>query len=231
MYRVTRAYKDGRAVMYYDIVDVVEHTTQEKVHKDKIVKLAEDGQIKDCKIQWWEGKSIVRLADKNIPIVKIENGQVIEVERRVRGVVNSKNGAVKNNEHKNNISTKNEKIVDMSSQAVVVGKLGTKKPKESTAFGYDKSIAIEAQHLKSTVRLSEFSTLDDLFTAMAKDFNVKNIEDYRKAISKKVKLDRKISSIAQMEVHRVQDAMCTYLMNMANKETQEAYIKYRVTYM
>ena len=32
MYRVTRAYKEGRAVLYYDIVDVMENTTREKVN-------------------------------------------------------------------------------------------------------------------------------------------------------------------------------------------------------
>ena len=66
---------------------------------------------------------------------------------------------------------------------------------------------------------------------MAKDFNIKKVEEYRAAINKKIKLDRKISSLAQMEVQRLQDAMCTYLMNMANKETQEAFLKYRVTYI
>lgn len=231
MYRVTRAYKEGRAVLYYDIVDVMENTTREKVHKDDIVKLTEDGQIKDCKIQWWEGKPIVRLADKNIPIVKIEGGQAIEVERRVKGIVNSKSQGIKNTEHTNNISTKKEKIVDISDKDVVVGRLATKRPKDTIAFGYDRNLVIEAQQLKSSVKLSSFNTLDDLFNTMAKDFNIKKVEEYRAAINKKIKLDRKISSLAQMEVQRLQDAMCTYLMNMANKETQEAFLKYRVTYI
>lgn len=229
MYRVTRAYKEGRAVLYYDIVDVMENTKREKVHKDEIVKLTENGQVKDCKIQWWEGKSIVRLADKSIPIVKIEDGQAIEVERRSRN--NSNSGEVKNNIHTSNISTKNEKTVDISDKAVVVGKLATKRPKETIAFGYDKTAVIEAQQLKSTVQLSKFDTINDLFNEMAKDFGVKNIEVYREAIGKKIRLDRKISSVAQMEMRKMQDAICTYLMNMANKEINEAWLKYSVTYM
>lgn len=233
MFRITKGYKEGRAVMYYDLVDVVENTTREKVHKDEVVKLTEDGQIKDCKIQWWEGKPIVRLVDKNIPVIKIESdGKVVEVERRTRTASSNVDiNEDRNNLHRNNISTKNEKIVDISDKAVIVGKLATKRPKETIAFGYDRSYVLEAQQLKSTVQLKKFETLNDLFTEMAKDFNVKRVEEYRKEVSKKIKLDRKLTSIAQMETHKIQDALCTYLMNMANKETQEAFLKYRVKYI
>ena len=222
MFRITRAYKEGRAVLYYDMVDTKDNSKRDKVHKDEVVKLSENGQIKDCRIQWWEGKPIVRLSDKDIPIVKIEGGQAVDVKRTVR---NDKAVEVKE-------SVKvEEEIIDISSKAVVVGKLATKKPKLDIGFGYDKSNMTDAQNLKSTVNKKEFSTLNDLFNQMVKEFNLRDVEVYRKEISKKISLNRIVANIPSIEYLNIQDRMCLYLSNMAYKEINETYIKYRVMQM
>lgn len=213
MWKITKGYKVGRAVMFYDLQENLDNIVKEKVHKDEVVKMCENGQIHNTKIQWWEGKPIVRCSD-TFQIVKVDNsGEVIgQVE------------AVKRN---SNITEK-EIIKDISSKAVVVGKLAKKK-KESIAYGgYDKSYETEQSHLQSSVNYSKIETVGALFVIIAEDYKLQNTEEYLKQFSKKVNPDKKLSSMAKNMVMSIQDSINTYLMNMAYKEIQETWVKYRV---
>ena len=60
MWKITKGYKQGRAVMFYDIVNLTSNEEKVAVSKDVIVSMCEAGEIKDTKVQWWKGKSIVR---------------------------------------------------------------------------------------------------------------------------------------------------------------------------
>lgn len=224
MLKITRGYKQGRAVICYDVFNTENNTTRERVAKDEVVKICESGEVIGAKIQWWEGKAIVRLADKNIPILRLNDNN--EVVGCVPQVTRGNSNGVSKTENKN--SAKPEKVVDVSSKSEVVGKLA-KRPKNETIFaGYDTKNLVEQHELKASISYEKMVTLEDLFMQMTKEFNVKNTEVYRSALSKKIKLNKKISEINRTTLYSIQDAMATYLMNMANMEVRDAYNKYKV---
>lgn len=214
MLEITKGYKVGRAVTYYDLLDRYGNTTQERVHKDDIVKMAEAGQIKNTKIQWWEGKPIVRCTDSFV-VVKMEaNGEVVgHVEKAKRTVESVK---------------VEEAIIDVSSKAKVVGKL-TKKKKDSIAFcGYDRQYEVEQCQLQSEINYSKIETVGDLFMQIANEYKLRDKEVYLEQFAKKVNPSKKLSGMARNMIVSMQDNINTYLMNMAYKEIQETWMKYRV---
>lgn len=215
---ITKQYKVGRAVMFYDVTDPVDNKTTEMVPKDEVVKQCENGQLGNVKIQWWEGKPIVRLQSNNIPIIKLGNaGNVLgTAERVVRG---------KNRE---DASVGRETSISVADKAVVVGKVVNKRPKKETVYaGYDLRNTAEQGQLNSSIDYRSMRTLNDLFTTMATDFKLKNTEVYRESLGKKIKLSRDISSYSKDNLMEIQLSMATYLMNMASIEIRDTYIKYR----
>lgn len=213
MWKITKGYKEGRAVMYYDLSDTVDNTLREKVHKDEVVKLCENGMIHNTKIQWWEGKPIVRCSD-SFEIVKLGNS----------GEVLGKVDTVK----RNSKVAEKEKQAEQAIRAEVVGKL-SKKKKESIAYaGYDRQFEVEQFQVQSSINYSTIDTVGALFVMIANDYKLKDTEEYLKQFAKKVNPDKKLSSMAKNMVLSIQDSISTYLMNMAYKEIKETWIKYRV---
>lgn len=224
MLEIVKGYKVGRAVLFYDLLNPVTNTTQTKVSKDEVVKLCEAGEINNTKIQWWEGKPIVRCGNKNLPIVKVsEDGSTTETVTPVKRTSKTQHTEAKTS----------ETVKDVSSKAVVVGKL-TKKKKESIAFdsaaygGYSTSYLNEQYALRSTINYKEIKTVKDLFMSMAEDYRLTHTDEYLKQFSKKVNPDRKISEMAQQMLFSIQNSINTYLMNMAYKELNEVFVKYRM---
>lgn len=221
MLTITRQYKKGRAVILYDLTDALENKTVERVTKDEVVKQCENGQIHNAKIQWWEGKPIVRLQSANVPIVKIDDsGEIIgTAEKAVRGT------------NKKEASTpKEQKVTDVSSKGTVIGKINKSRiSKESISYaGYDYRNIVEQQELSKSIDYSKIETLNDLFSNIALEFHLQRTEEYRNQISKKVNLDKKISSLQQSYLAAIQSSMATYMMNMAHDEINKTYIKYNV---
>lgn len=213
MYKITKGYKEGRAVMYYDLSDTVDNTLREKVHKDEVVKLCEDGQVHNTKIQWWEGKAIVRCSD-TFEVVKIDNS----------GAVLCKVESVKRNSKNSEKCDKQEAVVKYE----VVGKL-RKKKKESIAYnGYDKQFEVDQMQVQNSIDYAKIETVGAMFMTIADEYKLKNTDKYLEQFAKKVNPEKKLSSMARSMVLSIQDSICTYLMNMAYKEIQETWIKYRV---
>lgn len=220
MFRITKAYKQGRGVLFYDLTDEVEHSVIEKVHKDEVVKLCEDGQVYNTKIQWWEGKPIVRIGDKNIPIIRVDEagafiGNVAPVTRN----------------HSNSLNKSNEdaKTIDISAKAKVVGKLSNKKPKNNITYhGYDTKYVVEQQELSSTIDYSKYNTLGDLFVGMVKDYGLKDGVAYLEQFAKKVDLNKEIKGMNKSILLSIQNSINIYLMNMASKEMNDTFLKYNI---
>ena len=221
MWELTKGYKQGRAVMYYDIVDALDKKKREMVHKDEIVKLTEAGQVSNAKIQWWEGKPIVRLQNSTIELVKVDENKVVVGVAQVA----SRSG---NGQSTTQVSSKNEKVIDVSSKAVVVGKVNSKKAaKQNLAYtGYDTNYVVEQQNANNTVDLTGVNTVGDLFVTVAKEFNLRKVDVYLTEFNKKIRLDKPLSSFHNTEVKGLQSSIATYLMNMAHNEINEVYLKY-----
>lgn len=218
--QLVRGYKQGRGVMFYDVAEIDGSCVKQMVPKSEVVELCNSGQITNAKIQMWEGKAIVRCSNKQLPLVKIDaNKNIIgEASHSVR----STNSIVGN--------TRNEKIVSVSNKAEVVGKLynSSRKPKRNTAFdGYcTKNKDIENTGAIN-VSFDNCDSVEDMFNMIASDFNVVNIEEYRKQFGKKVKLNRKLNTIRASDIRVLKEAIATYIMNMAYDEIQETYLKYK----
>ena len=127
-------------------------------------------------------------------------------------------------------NTEKEKAVDISSKAKVVGKISkTSKKKESIAYGgYDKQLEVEQAQAQTSINYAAIDTVGALFITIAREYNLKHTDEYLKQFAKKINTEKKISSMAQSMVLAIQDSINTYLMNMANREVQETWIKYRV---
>lgn len=208
MWKITKGYKEGRAVMYYDLTNSADNKVRTKVHKDEVVKLCEGGQIHNTKIQWWEGKAIVRCSDK-FEIIKADSSTVVTVQKR-------------------SSSSKDKEAEKVTVKSMVVGKLNPKK-KDSVAYGgYDKKLENQQLVAQSNVNHSDMETIKDLFMSIANDYKLTNINEYINQFSKKVNLDKKLSSMAKNNILAIQDSINTYLMNMAYKEIQETWLKYSV---
>jgi hypothetical protein len=214
MWEIKKGYKVGRAVMFYDLVNLMDNQLREKVSKDEVVKLCESGEVQNTKIQWWEGKPIVRCGNKDLPIVKIsEQGEVIGIAETA----------------KRNCSSKQSVQADVSSKAVVIGKLANKKKKEDISYvGYAKENVQEQCKLRSTINYNEIDTVGCLFVTIAKEYKLTRVDEYLKQFAKKMNPDKKLSSMAQSTVASVQGCINTYLMNMAYMEIAEVNKKYSV---
>lgn len=216
MLKIVKGYKQGRAVMFYDLADEFGKVTHERLDKDSVVKMCESGEVCNAKIQWWEGKPIVRCADKNLPLVKLgENNEVM--------------GAVAHRSRNNIGSTVNETVVHEKAivESTVVGKLADKKPKKQISFdGYAIGNVVEQRAKASELFTLNFNTIEDMFVYIANDFGIKNVDLYKKEISKKIKLERLASSVSPMQLRMMQYSIATYLMNMKYNEIADAYTKY-----
>lgn len=221
MLEITKGYKEGRAVMYYDLFDAMEQKTTEKVHKDDVVKLCEENKVNNAKIQWWEGKPIVRVKG-NIELVKL--GQSGNVEGAIQK-------SVRNTQKQENEKREEHTGVEVSvaDKAVVVGKLRSSRPKlkEQQAYiGYSMDNIYERRKLNSTVTYDGLNTLADLFDKIADEYKVNGRETYKKNFGKKIDITKKISGLQREYVLKVQAEMAVYLVNMAQLEIQEVYLKY-----
>ena len=225
MYQITRGYKQGRAVLYYDVVDPVENKTTEMVPKDNIVKMCTDGQISNAKIQWWEGKPIVRCENKQLPLVRVdENGNIIGIATQA---VRSGEKVQRDSQIGTQRSTR-EAVISVADKAVEVGKVSTRRPKRNIAYGgYDPKNLLEQQDLSRTIDLSGLRTIGDMFDYIAKDFRVQQVEKYKAEFGKKVKLDKELSGIGASQLRAIQYGAATYLMNMLYDEIAEVYMKWQ----
>ena len=225
MYQITRGYKQGRAVLYYDVVDPVENKTTEMVPKDNIVKMCTDGQISNAKIQWWEGKPIVRCENKQLPLVRVdENGNIIGVATQA---VRSGERAQRSSQTSTQRSAR-EAVISVADKAVEVGKVSTRRPKRNIVYGgYDPKNVLEQQDLSRTIDLSGLRTVGDMFEYIAKDFRVQQVEKYKAEFGKKVKLDKELSGIGTAQLRAIQYGAATYLMNMLYDEIAEVYMKWQ----
>lgn len=225
MYQITRGYKQGRAVLYYDVVDPVENKTTEMVPKNNIVKMCTDGQISNAKIQWWEGKPIVRCENKQLPLVRVdENGNIIGIATQA---VRSGEKVQRDSQIGTQRSTR-EAVISVADKAVEVGKVSTRRPKRNIAYGgYDPKNVLEKQDLSRTIDLSGLRTIGDMFDYIAKDFRVQQVEKYKAEFGKKVKLDRELSGIGTAQLRAIQYGAATYLMNMLYDEIAEVYMKWQ----
>lgn len=220
MFEITRGYKKGRAVMFYDLLNPIEGKTNSMVPKDEVVTLCEDGKISNAKIQWWEGKPIVRVQTRELPLVKVDdNGTIVgTAHQAIRG--NSANNST--------IKRDTQPILDVSSKAKVVGKLSKRKPKVNISYGgYNTEYIIEKQELHSKINYNNLETIGDLFDKIANEFGIKQSEVYKAEFNKKVNINKKIESISNSMLLAIQSSMATYLMNMAHNEINQVYIKYK----
>lgn len=213
MFNIVKGYKQGRAVMFYDLAETDGSLAKEMVEKASVVKMCDNGEIANAKVQWWEGKAIVRCSDKKLPLVRIDdNGNIIGVAEQ----------AVRNS---NNQAIKNEQAVCNNT---VVGKVSTKRAtKRNIAYGgYDRKNLVEKLEINKSVDISGLDTVSDLFDYIAKDFRVQQVEKYKNEFGKKVKLGAKLSSIGQNQLKAIEYGAATYLMNMLYDEIGEVYSKW-----
>lgn len=221
MYQITRGYKQGRAVLFYDIIDPLENKTSEMIPKDNIVKMCTDGQISNAKIQWWEGKPIVRCENKQLLLVRVdENGKIIgAATQAVRGLGKTQG---------TNYRGTKEVEISVADKAVVVGKISTRKPKRNTSYaGYDTRYTLEQHEAARTIDLTGLITVGDMFDYIAKDFRVRQVDKYKSEFGKKVKLDKKLKDIGPSQIKAIQYGAATYLMNMVYDEIADIYLKWQ----
>lgn len=203
MYKITKGYKVGRGVAFYDLVDTLKEKERTKVEKDEVVKMCDNGEIENAKIQWWEGKPIVRCSDKHLEIVKISStGNIVASTTVV-------------------VRKKEEKMPESK----VVGQLNKKKAaKRNIEFNSYKDQ--KAVNIYKRIDLTEVVTISDLFDKVATDFGARYKDEYKKKFGAKIKLERKVSEIAREQLLNIQAAMATYIMNMMYDEIAEVYTKY-----
>lgn len=228
MYEITKGYKQGRSVLFYDITDVMSKETREKVDKDTVVKLAEAGEVKDTKIQWWQGKAIVR-SNTKFDILKLNDsgevvGQAPVVTRSRSGV---KSAAQVCKEVYDMYPPENS--IDVSDKATVIGSIKTKRKRNEKVFaGYDMANVREVRENKPNFKFDKDSTIGNMVLDMIKDFGLKDTETYYQQLAKKVDMSKKVETTNKAMVAGIQRSVATYLMNMANLETRETYLKYTV---
>lgn len=221
MYTLTKGYKQGRAVMFYDLSESNGTSVKEMVSKDEVVKLCEDGKISNAKIQWWEGKAIVRCSNKQLPLVKVnDDGAVIGVATQA-----VRSGSI-NTDRADKAVRASENNIDISSKAQVVGKVSNKKKRNISFSGYNTKNVLEQHTLSKSIDLSGLNTVEDLFDYIARDFRVQQIDKYKAEFGKKIKLDRELSSIGGNQLKAIEYSAATYLMNMLYDEIQEVYMKW-----
>lgn len=218
MLNIVKGYKQGRAVMFYDLAEVDGSSAREMVSKEEVVNLCSNGEIANAKIQWWEGKAIVRCNNKHLPLVKInDSGEVIGTATQ----------AVRGGE-KREATPHTEKVVSVANKAVVAGKVTTKRTKRNISYaGYDTKNLLDKQELSKSINLVGVDTVSDLFDMIAKDFRVQQVDKYKAEFGKKVDLKKKVSDIGGTQLKAIQYGAATYLMNMLYDEVAEVYMKWQ----
>jgi hypothetical protein len=228
-FEITKGYKQGRAVSFYDLFDAMENKSRTKVTKDEVVKMCESGQVTNATIQWWQGKAIVRLKSDNIPLEKLDkDGTVLgEAHRAIRNPNNHINQNTVAPRPRVISETDDTVTVDVLPSARVVGRISNKTKKANVSFaGYDYKNVTEQLQLSTQIDYSKLENIESLFDMIASDFHLENIDIYKKAVSKNLKLDKKIKSMSSGEIVAVQSSLATYLMNMVYEEIGKKYIKY-----
>lgn len=214
MYQITKGYKQGRGIAFYDLSALSGELVAEKVEKDKVVTFCTQGEISNAKIQWWEGKPIVRLSDKNILLVKIdatgkEAGEIQKVTRT---------------------QIKEDDCIDNSKvpESKIVGQINNKKTtkREVVYAGYDRKNIENQVNTKAGVNFSVFNTVGDMVEALMDEFKLRDKDTYRKEVNKKIKLDKPLSSMNSVAVNGIASSLATYFMNMAMHEINMTYLKY-----
>lgn len=240
MYDIIKQYQVGRGVAYYDIQDVADGTVKEKVSKSDIVKACEAGQIHNAKIQYWEGSAIVRLSSDDVPKVKLIRSQDGSEEEVAVGKVTRNHSKTTSSKSMAPGKVATGKVGSVTYQMTkndddvckipsrVVGKLDPKKARRELAYtGYDPK-ALTAQMLEqSKMEYKSFDTLLDMLNSMMEQFKISDKITCTDRISKKLKLGRKVSGIAQGELAAIQDSLAVYLMNFAYAEIRDVYAKYK----
>lgn len=200
MITLTKGYKQGRAVMFYDAFDELKQKEYIKVPKDEVVKFCGNGLISNAKVQWWQGKAIVRVSN-NIPLVKItESGEIQEISKTVHNKADNE-------------------VIQTSARRRT-------KVKETDYKSYMMDDICKQRELKSTVSYTGIDTIGQLFDMIANDFNLKNKETYKDSFSKKIDLHRDLSSMSTEYKNNLVNNIAVYLMNMANIEIRDTYLKY-----
>ena len=210
MITLTKGYKQGRAVMFYDAFDELKQKHYTKVPKDDVVKFCSNGLISNAKVQWWQGKAIVRLSN-NIPLVKLTQDGLEE------------------NVNKSTRSKSLSALAETKSAEPAVAHTGTKRKKRISETDYS-SYMIEdiqkKQELKSTVSFSGIITISELFDTIANDFRLRNTDKYKQSFASKIDINKKLSDMSPDYKATLIDNIAVYLMNMANIEIRDVYIKY-----
>ena len=242
MKQVIKGYKVGRNFKYYDLEDVVSHEITEKVTKKDLANAFEKNPDDFLYLKWqsWKGKNTLRI-DNEYEVVILSEDETEET-------------SVKSDNAKKVVRA--TRAIDLSSsnnhsgsmpKAKVVGKLGSRSGyKKSQTRSNDIELAIkesgysmnnvyEQRALRSSIDYSKMSTLEDLFIQMAKEFGLsENIEVYKKTVESSkadVKLNRRLSELSHSQLSNVQNFLAVYMMNMANKQINEAYNKYKFELM
>lgn len=219
---ITKGYKVGRGVAFYDIEEYTGSIANQKVltrvPKDDVVKSIENGVITNAKVQWWQGKPIVRVQN-NIELVKIIVTDGLSKEEQT-----AKRGQTR-------VTTKSCPASCTGSdkpeiKAKVVGKLSKKRSDETVYEAVIRKEIDEHKKAVSTVKYDGMETLEDLVDHMISDFRLRDTDKYKSMLAKKIKLSQKLSGIAQSNLIGIQESIAVYLMNMSYMETRDTYTKY-----
>lgn len=216
MLALAKGYKQGRAVLYYDVVNEKGEVVQAMAPKATVVDLCNKGCISNAKIQMWEGKAIVRCSNKALPLLRIDDSG---------NIIGTATQAVRNGD----ATHKHEEVhVDVSSKTEVVGKITNRRKKETTFPGYSRDTLIATREMSKTISYPSGSTVNDMFNIMAAEFGVKRVDEYRTSFASKVALDKKLDTMNSAMLAGIQSALAVYLMNMANLEIRDTYLKYMI---
>ena len=205
MITLVKGYKQGRAVMFYDIKDNETTKVECRVTKDVVVQLCESGKVANAKVQWWEGKAIVRVSD-NIPLVKItDSGEEISIAKAVHNTT---------------------KVVENTVKVEVKTPAKRKKTSETDYKAYMLEAAQTQRELKSTIQMTGINTISDMFDMIANDFRLRNTDKYKQSFATKIDINKKLIGMSTEYKANLMDNIVVYLMNMANLEIRDVYIKY-----
>lgn len=205
MITLIKGYKQGRAVMFYDIKDNETTKVECRVTKDVVVQLCESGKVANAKVQWWEGKAIVRVSN-NIPLVKItDSGEEVSIAKAVHNTT---------------------KVVENTVKVEVKTPAKRKKTSETDYKAYMLEAAQTQRELKSTIQMTGINTISDMFDMIAADFRLRNTDKYKQSFATKVDINKKLIGMSTEYKANLMDNIAVYLMNMANLEIRDVYIKY-----
>lgn len=205
MITLVKGYKQGRAVMFYDAFDELKQKKYTKMPKDEVVKFCDNGLVSNAKVQWWEGKAIVRVSN-NIPLVKItDSGEEVSIAKAVHNTT---------------------KVVENTVKVEVKTPAKRKKTSETDYKTYMLEAAQTQRELKSTIQMNGINTISDMFDMIADDFRLRNTDKYKQSFATKVDINKKLIGMSTEYKANLMDNIAVYLMNMANLETRDVYIKY-----